>query len=185
MFKFRLFFVSLAVTAGVLLAVIYVNRAKLAGAPRLNPVANGLFVTSQLRADNVRELKRRGFTNIVDLRPYGEDGNQAPSSEIRRAAEENGMAFHYIPVPHGDIPKDAVDALHDAISDQTARSVLYCRTGNRAVRTFALVEASRADGPSAAAIIQMVHDAGFSADDLKENINQRIARRDSAGEPKK
>lgn len=185
MFKLKLFFVSLAITACVLLAVIYANRAKLAGTPRINPVADRLAVTSQLRAENVRELKRRGFTNIVDLRPDGEDGDQAPSSEIERAARESGLAFHYIPVPHGDIPKDAVDALHDAIADPTDRSVLYCRTGNRAVRTFALVEASRADGPSADAIVRMAHDAGFSADDLRDDINGRIARRTSTGEAKK
>ncbi len=185
MFKLKLFFITFVATACVLLSIIYVHRARYAANPKLNPLTDGLFVTSQLKPEDMPALKLQGFKNIVDLRPDGEADDQAPSLAIKQAAEENGLAFHYIPVPHGDIPKDAVDALHRVLADQTAQTVLYCRTGNRAVRTFALVEASRADGPSADAILRMTRDAGFAADDLKDDINQRIARRQRPEEARK
>jgi uncharacterized protein (TIGR01244 family) len=185
MFKLKLFAISLVTAACVLLALIYVNRPKQDASLKLNQVANGLFVTSQLQSENVSVLKRRGIRNIVDLRPDGEASDQATSTEIKQTAEANGMTFHYIPVPHGDIPKRAVDELKLALADQKVDTVLYCRTGNRAVRTLALMQASQANGPSAHAIVQMVHDAGFTADDLTENINQRIAQRSSVEEAKR
>ena len=52
------------------------------------------------------------------------------------------------------------------------------------MRTFALVEASRVDGPSYDDIIKMVKQAGFSADDLKDNINERISKRKTTAEEK-
>lgn len=178
MFKLKLFTLSFVGTVCVLLAIIYVKRPKQVD-PKLNQIANGLFVTSQLTPDNVRALGSRGFKNIVDIRPDGEASDQTPSSEIKQVAEDNDMAFHYIPVPHGSIPEEAVKALTNALSDPTTPTVLYCRTGNRAVRTYALVQASRTDGSNAAAIIKMVRDAGFSADDLKDKIAERIAHRNS------
>ena len=185
MLKTKLFATSFIVTVCVLLTVIYVHRSKRPVSPALNQLTGSLFVTSQLTPENVSALRFRGIQNIVDLRPDGEATDQAPSSEIQKAAAENGMSFHYIPVPHGPIPKDAVDELNNVLSGQTARTVLYCRTGKRAVRTFALMEASQMNGPNVDAILRMVHNAGFSADDLKENINQRIAKRNSNEEIKK
>jgi hypothetical protein len=48
------------------------------------------------------------------------------------------------------------------------------------VRLFALVEAMRPNGPARDDILQMVHDAGFSADDLKDDITRRIAGRSNS-----
>jgi protein tyrosine phosphatase (PTP) superfamily phosphohydrolase (DUF442 family) len=83
------------------------------------------------------------------------------------------------------VPKPAVEALQVALADRTAQTVLYCRTGNRAIRALALVEASRTGGPTAVAINTMVRDAGFSADDLKPEIDERIAQRNPVGESNK
>jgi uncharacterized protein (TIGR01244 family) len=179
MVKLKLFALSVIGTAGILLTVIYLHRSP--AAPVLKPVAPGLFVTSQLKTENVLALRRRGIRSIVDMRPDDEARDQTPSSAIKQAAEENGISFHYVPIPHGPVPKEAVEALQTALADRTAPTVLYCRTGNRAARALALVEASRTDGPSAVAINTMVRDADFSADDLKSEIEQRIAQRYPAG----
>jgi protein tyrosine phosphatase (PTP) superfamily phosphohydrolase (DUF442 family) len=56
-------------------------------------------------------------------------------------------------------------------------AALYCRTGRRAARLFALAEAARFNGPDADAIAQMVRNAGFAADDLAPEIANRISRR--------
>lgn len=80
-------------------------------------------------------------------------------------------------MPHESIPDGAVDALGEALSQEARPAVLYCRTGRRAVRLYALEEASRVDGPNTEAILQMVRAAGFSADDLQDTIEQRLAHR--------
>lgn len=85
----------------------------------------------------------------------------------------------FIPVPHENIPDTAVAALRDALSDHEKPTLLYCHTGRRAVRTFALEEASRPDGPTAEAILKMVSRAGFSADDIANEITERIKNRNA------
>jgi uncharacterized protein (TIGR01244 family) len=118
---------------------------------------------------------------IIDIRPDGEAPDQVPSSEIEAAANKMRMGFYYIPVPHEGIPASAVDALGQALTSSQARpAVLYCRTGRRAVRLYALEEASRIDGPDTDAILKMVRATGFSADDLKDEINQRLSHRNSS-----
>jgi uncharacterized protein (TIGR01244 family) len=176
MSKRKLFLITFLLTAGVLLGVIYVNRP--APLPKMVRINDNLYITSQLKPESIVDLRIPPIRTIVDLRPDGEAKNQPSSAEIELAAKRNFLAFHYIPVPHGAIPNDAVRKLGEVLSHEEAKpALLYCRTGNRAVRTFALAEASRAGGPGCDEIIRMVHDAGFSADDLKENITQRISQR--------
>jgi uncharacterized protein (TIGR01244 family) len=181
MSKLKLFFISFLLTTGGLLTFIYLQRPQpsLTSFPKLVPIATDLFLTSQLKPENIPSLRDRGIKTVVDMRPDGEAWNQAPSSTIEAISKGNGLNFYYIPVPHESIPLGAVDALAEALSHEAKPAFLYCRTGRRAVRLFALVEASRVDGPSADAIIGMVRAAGFSADDLKDDIAQRLAHRNN------
>lgn len=178
MSKLKLFSLSVLATVCVLLAVIYAHRPQRRLIPTdLKQVTSTLYVTSQLKPENVAYLLRRGVRTVVDIRPDGEESGQATSAEILRATEDTNIRFHYIPVPHGPIPADAVSRLNDVLDTAAGSTVLYCRTGNRAVRTFALVEASHPDGLDAETILAQVRQAGFSADDLRDDINRRIADR--------
>jgi len=98
---------------------------------------------------------------------------------MQAAARNWGLGFHYIPVPHESIPAEDVVALGKALNPEVLPACLYCRTGRRAVRLYALVQASRSGGPNANEILEMVKNAGFSAEDLKDEIAQRIAHRDT------
>ncbi len=179
MSKLKLFAFALLLTTGSLLAVIYVNRPDRPGteAPELVQLSEDLFLTSQLKPEHIRSLMNQGIRSVIDIRPDGEAADQPSSETLALAANRRRLTFHYVPVPHGTIPEEAVDALSDALSKAPRPSVLYCRTGRRAARTFALAEASRADGLNAEEIIELVRTAGFSADDLREQIAQRISKR--------
>jgi uncharacterized protein (TIGR01244 family) len=182
MSKLKLFLLSFFLTTLALAAVIYIQRPKLGSdpPPELVRIADDLFLTSQLKSEDIRPLRYRGIRTIVDMRPDGEAVDQTPSAEIGDAAKRIGLSFHYIPVPHESLPESDVQALSEVLSHDDRPAVLYCRTGRRAVRLFALVEASRVDGPSTDAILGMVRAAGFSADDLRDDIVQRLAHRNGA-----
>ena len=175
MSNFRLFILTFLVTTGVLTTYFYFNRDKSA-VPKLVPVADGVFLTSQLQPANLPRLRYR-IRTIVDIRPDGEAKEQASSEEIAEAAKEYSVSFHYIPVPHESIPDSAVEALVDVLANDAKPVLLYCRTGRRAARTFALAEASQGNGPDANAICKMVVTAGYSAEDLRGEINERISKR--------
>jgi len=179
MTKWKLFTAAFLITTVAMTVVNYIDHRNSATTrPKLTQISNGVFITSQLHPDAITSLKRRGIRTVVDIRPDGEDAGQPSSTEIERAAKTKDVSFYYIPVPHENIPDTAVDELSAAMNASRLPTVLYCRTGRRAVRLFALAEATRSDGPSADSISLMVKKAGFSADDLRDAIAKRINSRE-------
>lgn len=120
------------------------------------------------------------YAKIIDLRPDGEVDGQPSSSEMAQAARRQAVAFGYVPVPHGEIPEEAVLKLRQALADQKGQVLLYCRSGKRAARTWALAEAGRPGGLQADEIIAAVRGAGQEADDLRPRIQSAIAARGGA-----
>lgn len=174
-----LFLLALAGSLIVTLAWLYLNRPSQnpPHKPILTELTTGTFVTPQLFLESFLFLRQQGIKSVIDMRPDGEAKDQPTSSDIESAALEHGIKFSYIPVPHESIPGEAVERLATTLAQKEQPAVLYCRTGRRAVRLFALAEASRFDGPSLDQLQQMVIKAGFEADDLKVEIEHRIAKR--------
>src|ERR1700744_32669 len=133
MSKTKLFFTSVGATTIVLLILIYFSRP-----PELRQLSDGVFVSAQLKNRDMGRLRRDGINTVVDLRPDGEAPGQPTSVEMNVFVRGHGMGFFYIPVPHEEIPDKAVAELADVIKHQPKPFVLYCRTGRRAARTFAL-----------------------------------------------
>jgi uncharacterized protein (TIGR01244 family) len=145
--------------------------------PATRPLSADISISEQISTKEIEALRRAGFRSIVDLRPDGEAPDQPPSTAVGIAARQHGLAFAYVPVLHGDIPAETVDALASSLRTLPKPVLLYCRSGRRAARTWALAEASRPDGLDAAAIATAVKSAGQSDDDLGTEIASRIAAR--------
>lgn len=178
MTKRTLFTAAFLMTTVAMSVINYIDHRKSSATrSKLIQISDGVFITSQLHPNSLHYLKRRGIRTVVDIRPDGEDAEQPPSTEIEHAAKAEALSFYYIPVPHETIPDSAVDSLSAAMKDSRMPTVLYCRTGRRAVRLFALAEVARVDGPAADSIKLMMEKAGFSADDLQETIAKRINSR--------
>lgn len=165
-------------TAGVLAVAGWQQHAQALALARIAPqsLAQGIDVTTQLKRDDVGGLGRR-YRSVIDLRPDGEAPDQPPSREMAAEAHRHGISFTYIPVPHGDIPDAAVAQLRAALEASRGEVLLYCRSGKRAARTWALAEASRSDGMPADAILAAVKGAGQDADDLRGRIQQAVDTR--------
>ena len=140
-------------------------------------LAQGVNVSAQLPLEAIAPLVPRGYAAVIDLRPDGEAPDEPSSSEMAQAAHAAGLAFHYVPVPHGEIPASAVAALSAALADHQGPVLLYCRSGKRAARTWALAEAGRVGGMSADQIVAAVSNSGQDARDLRGRIDAAIAAR--------
>jgi uncharacterized protein (TIGR01244 family) len=154
-----------------------IDRAIEAVAPRR--LAAQIDVSTQLELAAVSALGQR-YVKIIDLRPDGEVEGQPSSAEMAQAARRQAVDFGYVPVPHGEIPEEAVLKLRQALADQKGQVLLYCRSGKRAARTWALAEAGRVGGLQADEIIAAVRGAGQEADDLRPRIEAAIAARGAA-----
>jgi len=146
--------------------------------------AGSVYVSSQISLRDIGYLPQYGIHTIIDMRPDGEAPDEPSHFDMERFAKAEGIDFSYIPVPHESIPPATVKELGEVLSASKKPVVLYCRTGRRAVRTFALCEASRHGGPSVDTILGMVKNAGFFAEDLRPEIVSRIAARTAASEAK-
>jgi uncharacterized protein (TIGR01244 family) len=143
-------------------------------------LAPGVAVRDQISLADVLRIKSAGFNTIIDLRPDGEAPDQPPSAAVEAAADAAGLRFAYIPTPQGAIPDATVERLAEALAASHQPVLLYCRSGNRAARVWALAEASRADGADATNIALAVRAAGQKIDDLTPQIAARIAARKRA-----
>lgn len=178
----RTFLMSIAVAAFGVLIYAFATReepnavsasAELGGRPLLD----GVFVRDQIKLDTVGALNGEGYRTIVNLRPDGEEPGQPASAAVADAAAKAGLAYAYIPTPHEDIPDGVVEEMTRTLAAYGRPAVLYCRSGKRAARVWALAEASRADGATAAEIVSVVKSAGQTVDDLLQRIAKRISSR--------
>lgn len=143
-------------------------------------LTDDLWVAGQIEARDVEGARVRGFKTVIALRPDGEAADQPSSAEMSRLAGTQGIAFAYVPVPHGDLPDAVADSLGRTLASADGPVLLYCRSGRRAVRAWAIAEASRPDGLTPEAIRAAAAAAGHPVDDLSDRIIRRAAERRSA-----
>ena len=107
-------------------------------------------VSGQIAPQEVAGLKAQGVTMIVNNRPDGEEEGQPAGADIRRAAEQAGIAYRSIPIARGIGPAEA-EAMREAIADAGDGHMLaFCRSGTRSALAWAL--AKKAAGGSRAEI---------------------------------
>jgi len=171
------FLLAVITGAAIVLVAALVRKpeSKTPSSPR--ELVAGIWISEQVTAAELIDFKSKGFKSIINLRPDGEVKDQPSSAAVERAARESGLAFEYVPVPHGDIPSAQVEALAVSLGKVERPVVLYCRSGRRAAWTWALSEASQPSGLAAEAIHAALASAGQPADDLGPEISARIAAR--------
>lgn len=104
----------------------------------IRPVDETFAVAAQMQPAELAMLAMQGFTAVICTRPDGEEPGQPPLDDMRRAAQDAGLAFHHIPVSGGVFPPAAVAAFA-AVRRGTQGKVLgYCRSGMRAITLDAL-----------------------------------------------
>lgn len=177
----HLFLLSMLVGTTIVVAPLVYNRLVHGQAPKTTMLTPEIEVTAQIEGRQLRAIQQAGYKTLVDFRPDSEIGEQASSKMIEREARRNGIAFFYLPIPHGDtVPEDAVRKLSEILSTSPSPFLLYCRSGRRATRAWSLAEASRRSGRSAEAIYKAASGTGYSIEDLKASIKSRVSQRNSA-----
>ncbi len=138
-----------------------------------------VWISGQIEPQQLAGLAAQGFRRVVDLRPDGEVAGQPTAAQVEQAARAAGVDFTYVPVAHGAIAPASVQALGQALAAVSGEQkvLLYCASGRRAARTWALAEAAREGGPDAQTIIAALQRLTLPVDDLEGEIAARIAAR--------
>lgn len=175
-----------AFLCAVLVSVLVIGAAVQANAQQPQPegrwLKTGFLVRGQMTPADVDKAAEAGFRTIIDLRPNSEEPGQPSAEEMSEAAKRSSLTFHYVPVPRSGIPDEAIAEMKTILEQVQEPVVMYCRSGMRATRTWALAEASRPGGAEADAIMRAVQAAGFPmAADLEADITARTKARVRTG----
>jgi uncharacterized protein (TIGR01244 family) len=140
-------------------------------------LAPGVFVAGAISPADIAMVKQGGVSLVVDLLPDNEAAMQSRSAQVEAAARQAGVAFAYAPTASSPLSTAAIEQASQALSSGGRPALIYCRSGSRATRVWALYEAARSGGMDAGAIVRAATDAGYSVDDVRAQIEQRVAAR--------
>jgi len=179
----KIFLISMLVGIVYIMSSAWITRTHRQLPPERKVIrqidSSGIYLTDQLWESDFPQVVGLHIATIVDLRPDGEAAEQTPSKRVAEISRQDGIAFEYIPIPHGEIPSAGVERLSSVLKKGKRPILLYCRTGKRALRTFCLAEAARKDGHSAKELDSIADMSGFDIKDLQPEIARRIAARRS------
>jgi len=133
----------------------------------LRNIDETLAVAPQMAPEALAGLAGQGFAAVICNRPDGEEPGQPPLDDMRRAAQEAGLAFHHIPVAGGVFPPAAVAAFAAIRRGTQGKVLAYCRTGTRAASLDALANIG---GLSVGERIARAKAAGYDLSALAERM---------------
>jgi uncharacterized protein (TIGR01244 family) len=90
-----------------------------------------LAVAPQPVLSDFQELRRLGFTTIVNNRPDGEEPNQPGSAAEEAAARAAGLGYVHIPVTSAGMTEVDARLLKKTIEQAPGPVVAHCRSGAR------------------------------------------------------
>jgi uncharacterized protein (TIGR01244 family) len=97
-----------------------------------------LAVAPQPKLSDFQDLKRLGFTTIVNNRPDGEDPNQPGSAAEAEAARAAGLGYVHIPVTTTGMTEQDARLLKETIERAPGPVVAHCRSGARSFYLWVL-----------------------------------------------
>lgn len=100
---------------------------------------NNIYVAGQINALDFEALKSAGVKTIINNRPDGEEPGQLSSVDAAKLAEQNGIAYHYLPMVNGQpLPATLVEEFKAIIESSDEGILAHCRSGMRSSFIWAL-----------------------------------------------
>ena len=110
---------------------------------KINRLNDQISVSPQIAAADVAEVARAGFKTIICNRPDNEAPDQPSIEQIRAATEQAGLTFVEIAFTGGRQTAADVQAFAQALEEQAAPVLAYCRTGTRSATIWAMAQAAK------------------------------------------
>ncbi len=131
-------------------------------------VTDQFSVADQIELSDLSHIAELGFKAIVNNRPDAEEEGQLSDAVLAEATSKLGLAYLHIPIAGMSLP-DAAEliAYSRQMSELPSPVLAFCRSGNRAVRLWAAVNADKF------AITDMIRDTaavGYDIGDIEEQL---------------
>jgi sulfide:quinone oxidoreductase len=116
-------------------------------------------VSGQILPDQMPAIAEAGYKSIICNRPDGESPDQPTIDEVEQAATAAGLQCRYLPVVAGKVSDFDISHFARELAELPGPVLAFCRTGNRSMTLWSLVEARRGQGVDG--IIAHAKSAGF------------------------
>lgn len=100
-------------------------------------------VAPQIQPGDMPAIAARGIRGIIVNRPDGEEPGQPTMAEVAAAAQDEGIAVHFVPIVANSIFASDVEAFREAVDKVEGPVLAYCRTGTRSTILWAMANPSR------------------------------------------
>ncbi len=137
-------------------------------------------VSPQISVADVGVAASLGFKAIINNRPDGESDDQPAGADIERAAAAQGLDYRHVPVRGGQISDADIEAFRAAMADMTGPVLAFCRTGQRSISLWSLLEAEHMVSP---ALLETAKAAGYDITGLQDRLQARLEARAAPGAP--
>lgn len=127
--------------------------------PDFRQLTDIMWVSPQIRADDLAAAADAGVTLVINNRPDGEEEGQPTGAQIESAARDLGLSYVAIPVDHTGFSQPQVAAMAQALKQAEGKVLAYCRSGTRSTFLWSLAQATC--GEEAASLARAAHSAGY------------------------
>lgn len=114
-------------------------------------LTDSFLASPQISVDEVAEAAGQGVTLIINNRPDDEDPNQPAGAAIATAAKDAGLSYVAIPVTHAGFSIPQVEAMREALDNNSGKTLAFCRSGTRSTLLWSLAEAHAGRDPETVA----------------------------------
>lgn len=104
-------------------------------------IAPDVCVAPQLEPSAMAEAARMGFRSVVNNRPdFEHDTAQPTSAAIEAAARAAGLEYRHLPVSGAYQSPEEAAAMARLLAELPRPLLMFCRSGGRSHRLFALAQ---------------------------------------------
>ncbi|TCR76682.1 bifunctional sulfur transferase/dioxygenase Blh [Rhizobium sp. BK376] len=107
----------------------------------ITAISEKLSVSSQPSMEDIRSLRGKGFTTLINNRPNDEDPAQPGTLAEQREAKHCDLSYAFIPVTTSTITEADVRAFQRAVNGSEGLVFAHCKTGTRSVSLYLIGEA--------------------------------------------
>lgn len=102
-----------------------------------------MATSGQLSVSELSEVKKLGYSTVVNHRPDHEEPGQPTSQELSEAAAIAGLTYLWIPVS-GMPDRAAVEATAAVLENasESAPVLMFCRSGMRSTAAWAMAQSA-------------------------------------------
>ena len=126
-------------------------------------------VSPQISPEDLPALRAAGFATVICNRPDAENPPELAATEMARAAQAAGLAFHDLPLTHQTMTPENVAAQARLIDEAAGPVLAYCASGTRSSVIWSLGQAGRMATDD---ILRATAQAGYDLSQMRQTLEE-------------